>query len=660
MAICRMTKVMIVSHRNEAAALLAALQQEGIVEILDAARARITKEWPQLRVESRRPKDLEEQVARLEKAIGFLQERSESKTSVLRPRVEVDRKRFAQIATDSAALELLDQTERIAGELDQLDTEIENVRGRLEWLRPWQSLEIAVEQMRTLHHAICLTGLLADQHWSSVTDSLKELGGVIESVGRDGIHHACVIVCLKERQGEAQKILRAADFDPVGFEGMSGTPAEMIETSRQRLDQLEQTRQDADRRAKELADDLLSLRILYDYDRNRLGREKVRTSSPATEQVVLLEGWVKEKDFARLETIVKSSKASSVERMEVTADEETPVEIDNPVSVRPFESITRLYGLPIPSSVDPTPFLAPFFAIFFGLCLADAGYGLILVALLAWFIRKVQGDKKILWMLLICGITTFLAGVLTGSWFGDAIASLIPQQTAVYRVLSGIRDKSMLFDPMTQPMTFFLLSLALGYLQIQFGLFIALIHNLRRKDFSAAVFDQLSWILMLNLLLGLGLSKAGQFPKEWSSAFGIGLIVPAAMILFFSGRGLPWGGRIGIGSFQLFSTVFYGGDILSYVRLMALGMVGSGFGMAINVLVKLVMDVPYVGWLLGAVVFVGGHLFNLALSLLGAFVHSLRLQFVEFFPKFFTGGGRPFEPLRQEYEHVWITTQSDW
>ncbi len=659
MAICKMTKVMIVSHRNEVATLLSALQKKGIVEILDAPRAMVTKEWPQLHVEIRRPRDLEERVGRLDKAVAFLKARSTFKSSGLRPRMEIDPERYEKIVSDPAAGEMLDQAERVASELDKLDTEIETIQGRLDWLRPWEALTIPLEQMRSLHHAVCLTGLLADQHMPSLTESLEQLGGVIESVGRDGLHHACVIVCLKEHLAEAQKILRAADFDPVSFEGMQGTVADQMEYNRRRLRQLDQDRKNADRRAETLAGEILSLQVLHDHDRNLLGREKVRASSPATEQVVLLEGWIREKDFNRLEKIVGSFRASCLERMETATQEEIPVEIDNPAPVRPFESITRLYGLPLPSSVDPTPFLAPFFAIFFGLCLADAGYGLILVALLVWFIRKVQGDKKILWMLLICGVTTFLAGVITGSWFGDAVTALIPHQTSAYRLLNRVREKIMLFDPMTQPMTFFLLSLGLGYLQIQFGLFIAMVHNLRRKEIAAAIFDQVSWILMLNFLLGLGLSTAGQLPRAWAPVFGFGLIIPAMMILFFSGRGLPWGGRLGMGSFQLFSTVFYGGDVLSYVRLMALGMVGSGFGMAINVLVKLVMDVPYVGWLLGAIVFVGGHLFNLALSLLGAFVHSLRLQFVEFFPKFFTGGGRPFEPLRQEFEHVYITAQSD-
>ena len=146
----------------------------------------------------------------------------------------------------------------------------------------------------------------------------------------------------------------------------------------------------------------------------------------------------------------------------------------------------------------------------------------------------------------------------------------------------------MLFDPMLQPMTFFALSLGLGYLQIQVGLFIAFVCNLLKKDIVAAIFDQLTWIVMLNCLVTVGLSKGGVLPASLAKPVGLSALVPAVLILLFSGRGMGWGGRIGFGVFQLFSTVFYMGDMLSYVRLMALGMVGAGFGIAINVLVKLV------------------------------------------------------------------------
>jgi V/A-type H+-transporting ATPase subunit I len=198
------------------------------------------------------------------------------------------------------------------------------------------------------------------------------------------------------------------------------------------------------------------------------------------------------------------------------------------------------------------------------------------------------------------------------------------------------------------------LSLALGYFQIQCGLFIAFFSNLAKKDWAAAIWDQLTWIIHLNSLVCLLLAKGGILPAGLAKPCGIIAIITSLNILLFTVRSGGWGGRFGLGFYQLFSTVFYMGDTLSYARLMALGMVGSGFGMAVNVLVKLCADAPYVGWLLGAVVFLVGHLFNIAMSLLGAFVHTMRLQFVEFFPKFFTGGGRDFVPLQKEFKHVQI------
>ncbi|GAG96340.1 unnamed protein product, partial [marine sediment metagenome] len=154
------------------------------------------------------------------------------------------------------------------------------------------------------------------------------------------------------------------------------------------------------------------------------------------------------------------------------------------------------------------------------------------------------------------------------------------------------------------------------------------------------------------------LSKTGKLPEILAMPFGILAIIQAVLIFLFTERKSGLAGRIGGGVFGLFGAVFYFGDILSYVRLMALGMVTAGLGMAVNILVKLLIDIPYVGWLLAAVMFVVGHLFNLAMSTLSAFVHSLRLQFVEFFPKFMEGGGKDFIPLKKKYKHV-LVTQSE-
>jgi V/A-type H+-transporting ATPase subunit I len=300
--------------------------------------------------------------------------------------------------------------------------------------------------------------------------------------------------------------------------------------------------------------------------------------------------------------------------------------------------------------IDPTVFLAPFFAIFFGLCLTDAGYGLVMIAVFWYFAKKMQGDKKLMWMLVICSVLTVIAGALTGSWFGNAIQEFVPwlEPARLWILKFG-------FDPLEEPMKFFGLSLGLGYIQIITGIVIAFIHNLRRKEYVTALCDQLTWLVMINSILLFGLGKAGTIPPGVGSIFGKVALVPAVAIVLFSEREGGWGGRLGMGVYQLFSTIFFLGDVLSYLRLMALGMVTAGLGMAINVIAGIVSDIPYgIGYVLGALVFVGGHAFNLILSGLSAFVHTLRLQYVEFFPKFLTGSGKIFEPLAKDYKHVYI------
>ena len=521
---------------------------------------------------------------------------------------------------------------------------------------PWKSLSGDVEELRKLDSATCMPGLLPHPLYDEAVEKLSELGAAVEEVSHTGTMHACLIVCVNESVTNAQKVLRSGDFEAVSFESLTGTIEENLAECKEKIAQINIDIEKENEKAVNLAADTLKLQILFDHYTNLLDRENTRTTAPATENVILLEGWAKEKDYKQIEKIVASFTSSSVDKIEPGEGEEVPVEIENNKAAKPFETITRLYGMPAPTDVDPTAYLAPFFALFFGLCLTDAGYGLVMVALLWWALKKMKGNKGVLWMFMACSISTVFAGALTGSWFADSVQMLLGEKMLW---LDNMRASIMLFDPMKDPLKFFMLSLGLGYIQILFGLIIAFLNNIKNKDYAAAIFEQLTWLIFLNSLLLYGLAKGEIIPAGLAKVFGTLAIIQVVLIFCFTERKSGMGGRIGGGVFALFSTVFYFGDVLSYVRLMALGMVTAGLGMAVNILVKLMMDIPYVGFILGAGLFVGGHIFNMAMSTLSSFVHSLRLQFVEFFPKFLVGGGKNFEPLQKKYQHIAINIQEN-
>lgn len=652
MAVAQMAKVIIVSHRMEASELLEALQREGICHVLNADEAMVSKDFPELGTLGKRPRDVEGLLGRLGKSIAFLGNFTETRkglASVLSPRVVIDEQFYSKVVSNQEILKTVDACEQLETAIEKTKGEIENLHGTLEMLEPWPSLETPVEELGRLQKANCWAGLVQEQQFEQLEGKLGELDAAIQRIGTTGNKYSCLVVSLKEKAEEVQKVLRSIEFEPVSFEPMTGAVADLISEHNDKLEQLESWLRNQIEQAAELSENLLNFEILYDHNQNLLNREQAKDTAPATEHTVVFEGWVKKRDFKRLEKLVSCFGASSLTIIEPAKDEEIPVEIENKNYVRPFEVVTRLYGMPQHFEVDPTAFLAPFFALFFALCLTDAGYGLVMIGMVALFIKKMQGDKKLMWMLGICSALTVFAGALTGGWFGDAV-----QQLNI-GWLNAARNKVIWFDPLEKPMNFFYISLGLGYFQIIFGLLIAFGHNLKQKQYVAAICDQLTWLVMLNSIVIFGASKFGAVPAGVGSIFGKVAIVPAAMIFLFSQREGSWGGRIGMGAYNLFSAIFYMGDVLSYLRLMALGMVTAGLAMAINVIAKIAAEIPYgIGFVLMIAVLIGGHGFNLAISGLSAFVHTLRLQYVEFFPKFLVGGGKSFDPLSKQYKHIYI------
>lgn len=650
MAVARMAKCLIVIHRSQAHRLLDALQDAGICHLLNAREAQVSRLLGGQRL-AERPRAIEQIVARLEHAIAYLSPlappSAKGLAAVVAPRMVCDRQQYLSIVADQTFLQILDQVEQLQHQAEKAKAQMDSAQSAISTLQPWVGLDCPVEDLRNLSRVSCWTGLVGSGQIDPLMQRLGKVDAVLQTIGSSGGRVACLVIATKHNAEKVQSILRSVDFEPVSFESATGTVGQLLDQAFETLNSARAQLDDSSKKAQELAQHVPRLQIILDHYTNLIRREQAQADAPATMCTILLEGWVKQRDLDCLAKIVSEFEAATLTRLQPDPDEQVPVDIENPAVVRPFEVITRLYGMPRYLEVDPTALLAPFFALFFGICLGDAGYGLVLIAVMLLFIKKAQADKRFLWLLWACGILTAVVGALTGSWFGDAIQQFAP-------ALEPVRQKMMWFDPFQKPMQLFLISIALGYIQIMTGLFTALIWNIKQRNLVAAVFDQLAWIGLINSVVILAFSRSGVLPAGLQAA-GLVAIGCAIALVVGSHREGGWGARIGMGLYNVFSSIFYIGDLLSYLRLMGLCMVSAGLAMAINLMAGIAKDIPFgIGVVASLAVFVGGHIFNLVMSALGAFVHTLRLQYVEFFPKFFVGGGKAFEPLAKQYRYVYI------
>jgi V/A-type H+-transporting ATPase subunit I len=403
--------------------------------------------------------------------------------------------------------------------------------------------------------------------------------------------------------------------------------------------------------------------VFLDYIENNLEIEQAIESGFSTDSVSFHTAWVKEADKKKIISIIESFKSTRVIEIQPDEDEDVPVILENKPLFRPFEMVVELYGVPRYFEIDPTPFVSLFFAMFFGLCLTDAGYGFILAILTLIFAFKMRNIKKFLMLIFAGSIFTVFAGALFNGWFGD-----LPRYLGVDGFFSKL---AILGDPIKSnegSLNFFRLALTLGVIHVVFGLFIKFFDCLKRRDWGGAFLDGLPWIIIILSLIAILLSSRMAvsiylvtkplFPAGISKILLWPVLAGAVVIILFGARSeKSWGLRIFMGFLNL--TIVSGltsflGDFLSYIRLMALGLVTAGIGISINKIAFQFLSIPVAGIVLLIIIFIFGHIFNIAINVLGGFIHTLRLQYIEFFPKFYVGGGRPFKALKDEHKYITI------
>ena len=433
---------------------------------------------------------------------------------------------------------------------------------------------------------------------------------------------------------------------------LTGTVDEERERLAGAISELEAKEAEITASIKALAEDCVpTVQKLSDYYNSLSARYNGTAMSDETDSVMLTRFWL---PSDKADSIRAKIEAISPE-VELTLsdpepDDEPPSMLMNGNMVRPFNILTELYSSPTYRGIDPTPLLAPFFWIFFGMCLGDAGYAIVVFGLIMWVFKKYRkiapGVKDFITLFLFCSVSTFIYGVISGSFFGNFIDSFLPP-------LIPVKNALMLVDPMTNPMQVLGISLLLGVIHLMFGLLIAAYDKMRHGEIIDAVGEKISWFLLIVGLCLYGVGLGGMLPPHFVQIGGAMAVIGAVIIFVYAGKGEPnYFKKIINGFLALYGSTSYLGDILSYSRLLALGFGSAVIGMVINLLGGLAADIPYVGWLVAVVVIIGGHIFSIAINILGSFVHPLRLQYVEFFGKFYTGGGTPFTPLTLSQEFV--------
>ncbi len=661
MALVKFVKIRLMGWKSYEEDVLEELQQAGIMEIAEISEENVFtyKETSE---------DMMRKISQVEfcmKSLGDFHKKGLLE-SLLPEKMEVSFNEYQAVTEKFPISEVYEDCREKEEKLRELNIGKEMLKTKFRDLLPWSELQLTFEELNGTDNAELLPVKVPRRSFATAREKIEKIGFVkIVSETKASIH--CLLIYLRKEQDSLEIVLKDSDSEILQLpeadsSEMQLMPQDVIKKIEDRLKEIDGSIENLKMQAEKTSSCFPSLLILHDHLSNIRTRKDTLRELKSTQSVFILDGWIREKDMKG--TIKKLERKFPEVHAEVREPDEgeiQPVELENKSAVQPFETVTGLYGLPGHREMDPTPLLAPFFALFFALCLTDAGYGLLLTILSFYLLRKFnlgKGGRELLKLLAITGIVTIVVGCLTGGIFGFQFEEA-PQKLQFLRTF---RNSVMLIDPMEQYLIFFLLCLGLGFVQVWFGFFIKMYQELKNRNFKDAVFGQVPWLILLPGLILLGLVKTPEIISlglvtESPLASSWGPIAKTMVMLGFFGMFVQPGGgnilkRIGLGVYRLYGVVGCFGDILSYVRLFALGLATMAMAISVNTMAGIAMKIPKIGIIVAIPIVIGGHLFNMVINALSGFIHTLRLQFVEFFTKFYQGGGRAFQPFTVENRYI--------
>ena len=570
-------------------------------------------------------------------ALASLDRFAPEKKGMFRKRQGVSRAAFFSAESEEnarTAAETINKDTRRLGEIESERTKNEALRATL---APWLTVDAPLGGADG-----ALAVFFGTAGMNVTDDALKALADSLDGLltwqqaSSDRSLRYLLVMCHGSVKERALSALRDLGFSTVSFRGMTGTAKENDKALAENLAALEKERQEIEQRIAGLGGKREALLEASDRAAIALRREEAKSRLVGTDKVFLLEGWLPADRCAEIEKTLKPF-TCAIETREPTEDEypQVPVQLKNSKLTRPLNMVTEMYSLPAYGTLDPNPLMAPFFILFYGIMMADMGYGLLMMIASVIISKKYRpkGTSGELFSLLgLCGISTFIMGALTGGFFGDFLTQLVAIVSP-----GTVFALPKLFDPLDDLTMILIGSMALGMVQIVTGMAISLIEKCKRKKFLDAFFEEITWWIVF---IGIALLALGK---------GVAVLyVGCALVLLgpiVQGKG--WGKLTGVFGSLYNHVTGYFGDILSYTRLMALMLAGSVIAQVFNMLAAMPGNV-----IAFIIISMLGNAMNFGLNLLGCYVHDLRLQCLEFFNKFYVDGGKPFRPMTLDTEYV--------